>query len=943
MNEERPLKKPRTTYSSDAADLELFCPSNLINTSDVVAGSADADIREYIQGKVLMRWAAIKRVRLSGHGRSAEIELRGRCAEQWDSFGFDIGDVLQVSLKGVKIAESKSAGTLSLVYDDGIAFKYVSRSKKVEDKGIVVNLWTSEEKLCQEGCPSPSRRMIDPDDWYSTPSTRRESAARQPIKGAAPLNVVPEEDEKLDPTECQGLDNAPELKGQAAAIPIGDLLAKSETDGASANTVSLPIAQPAAADTDEVRYVPQHRLELDSSRVGPSLTNMAPESATAEVSSEEIDTENESKKARRARLKKEKQQRQVLQATENLVSPVTPDIAVGNPVEQAMESEEIRQASATHNFKTEEPGGTPFHPEAPASEDGVSAKLEDPALTMQAGVRTSTDYYIPLSDAHQYWEFCTIGVVTSASAPEVKRTGDWMACITVLDPSNADLDSGYGFGDKDGFKINCFSKLYQEWLPRPRQGDVLLLRKVKRSIWQESSMGIGYFDKLRWAIYSPSIGEWHHGDLGEAPRVMALGGGFGAPFSPFWDMQQDELEYCIQLADWWQAMEKEKRKRMGFIQQVSMVPRYSMGGGKQHRLISDCTPDMPPAGYFNCTVEVTHVYPSEAGRPLSLWVTDYTKNKFPMPLDTSWCRPEFADYVLQIEAWDAAKELCESMQAGEYYALGNVKFRVGRSGYYEAKANDLKCVKLVPEEEAGQNNANLQALLARKQEYEDKQDPNPGFEHLTIKEIQRDRFMDCTVEVLHAVHLPEQHVSYLYVTDYTSNSSIPRQDAQWSRGLEDAVLTIRLYNAQAVMAEKLIPGCFCKIRSLQAKRSFDGHYEGRLGGEGKHIFKMHAGSSDPLLQELIRRKNDWRNREQDLLANPPVEQRKDDSAGEVAAVPLVSRPSLPLPEGYSTLEEVKTSAGCPRKFMVFARIADFYPLALDECLFLRCTRCNKKR
>jgi len=162
---------------------------------------------------------------------------------------------------------------------------------------------------------------------------------------------------------------------------------------------------------------------------------------------------------------------------------------------------------------------------------------------------------------------------------------------------------------------------------------------------------------------------------------------------------------------------------------------------------------------------------------------------------------------------------------------------------------------------------------------------------------------------------PEKDLSYIYVTDYTLNDSIPRQDALWSKDLENAVFIIRLYNAQAKMAERVEIGCYYKIESLQVKRSSEGSYQGRLGGEGRHISKMHVGSSDPRLQELLRRKQHWQSREERVSSSSSKE--------------------------FSTLGQVRVSIECPRKFKVLARIVDFYPLKLDKCFFFRCMHCHK--
>jgi hypothetical protein len=51
-----------------------------------------------------------------------------------------------------------------------------------------------------------------------------------------------------------------------------------------------------------------------------------------------------------------------------------------------------------------------------------------------------------------------------------------MCNITVVDPSNVSDDM---MSRTEGFKINCFTKKYVQWLPQPKIGEVLILRNVK--------------------------------------------------------------------------------------------------------------------------------------------------------------------------------------------------------------------------------------------------------------------------------------------------------------------------------------------------------------------------------------------------------------------------------------------------------------------------------
>jgi hypothetical protein len=55
---------------------------------------------------------------------------------------------------------------------------------------------------------------------------------------------------------------------------------------------------------------------------------------------------------------------------------------------------------------------------------------------------------------------------------------DWCICICLLDPSVLDSFGGVLYVNNAGIKINCFMRV-EQWLPNPKQGDVILLRQVK--------------------------------------------------------------------------------------------------------------------------------------------------------------------------------------------------------------------------------------------------------------------------------------------------------------------------------------------------------------------------------------------------------------------------------------------------------------------------------
>jgi hypothetical protein len=118
--------------------------------------------------------------------------------------------------------------------------------------------------------------------------------------------------------------------------------------------------------------------------------------------------------------------------------------------------------------------------------------------------------------------------------------------------------------------------------------------------------GVGYNDKLQWAIYSPSTGKIRHGDLGDAPESECLANGLGYNFTPFFQPGEREIRFCLQISDWWLDLQKKRREANGEVHQIGdggeiiSLSRRS----RKHRLICEAGPDVPPQGYFDCTVEV---------------------------------------------------------------------------------------------------------------------------------------------------------------------------------------------------------------------------------------------------------------------------------------------------------------------------------------------------
>ena len=167
-----------------------------------------------------------------------------------------------------------------------------------------------------------------------------------------------------------------------------------------------------------------------------------------------------------------------------------------------------------------------------------------------------------------------------------------------------------------------FAKRYKEWLPSPKEGDILILKGIKQVkvhqdipppctllslLLAESPVrdhgSVIFGDKLKWAIYDPVTESVTHGDLGDAPRESGADDGKGAVIKPFYEPEPDELLYCKQLSEWWKSVGKKRTEERGTAVQCISVTTRKMSH-RIHRLISETDHESEPGGYFDCTVQV---------------------------------------------------------------------------------------------------------------------------------------------------------------------------------------------------------------------------------------------------------------------------------------------------------------------------------------------------
>ena len=137
--------------------------------------------------------------------------------------------------------------------------------------------------------------------------------------------------------------------------------------------------------------------------------------------------------------------------------------------------------------------------------------------------------------------------------------------------------------------------------------------------FHDTLVGTGYFNKLRWAAFSPSTNTIYHGQLNNVPREEGLAdGGFGVLFSPFYEPKEGELRYCSKLSNWWRQLQNIEES--GRVDVVRNPPLRRL-----HLLISEAGPLVPPDGYFDCTIEVSSPSKPKHFLGFTLWFLDYER------------------------------------------------------------------------------------------------------------------------------------------------------------------------------------------------------------------------------------------------------------------------------------------------------------------------------
>ncbi|SJL00764.1 uncharacterized protein ARMOST_04078 [Armillaria ostoyae] len=913
-----PVKRQRNSSIFDDLSLQRF-PADLQN---------DSDDYGYVSGCVFMTWPdngrkkkMLLKTRTSPDSASYtcfEAVLAAECLAAFSVQGLELGakDELSLDLKGVTVCtdvdKSRASGSLPirLEYTTGIRMKVIKSHRAEKWNGRVLDTW-----LWNPVSPSTNTHW----DMFGTPA----SQADLPSTPQTPKLI-----ESDPPTPLAG-----RKRSRASTVSVDTPI--------PVKKLKPDIFVEKIEQTEPTKLTKKERKALRAQRRYDRRVS---------------GVHDETKPPARNDASRDSSSKPESSTDATGVSPAEAD------------SSKVASLELTSTANT-----SVSREKLPDSKMPVKAPIEGP-LAMAAGLYSGDNRYTALKQATKGTKNI-IGVVCSVDSPSKKPFRDWSCSMTIADPSVCSPEDG-SLTHPHKYIVNCFTKTYEQWLPRPEVNDVVILRDVKLTEFNGNPSAIGYHDSLQWAVYKPETGKMDH-NRGSAPLSVRLGqDGTGVLFSPFHDARPQEIAYCSKLTAWWRAVLEKRREDLGTVHQiggeVSGKEIFSAESKRQHRLICDAGPHVPPDGYFDCTVEVLYGYASEAAnQPYDLYVTDYTKNEQLIPVQYKWCpSTALAETVLRIQMWDGARELGTSMQTGVIYSMKNVRMRVSKGGYLEAKIQEAKIQPL--DEKEAEHNAHLREFLERKKRWQSSDDtiePQPEYE--LIQDAKPDEFFSCIVELIHATFT---HEAFIYVSDYTRLDILPRFDEPWAAGLEHGIIRIKLTDGQVEMAKRFEVGTILSIKNLRLRRSYSEKiYQGLLGGNQRLIEKLadgnliHAEMKTQLLERKVAIKNgpavdsDTKPVSEPVLAEVKLEvEPSAENAVVKETGELIIRSEATSPTGQAkksakshrelagdfesyqraTIPEIQACTQCPHKFRLKAKAVSYFPKLLQDCVITRCTRCS---
>ncbi|KAJ7096456.1 hypothetical protein C8R43DRAFT_1081769 [Mycena crocata] len=914
----------------------------------------------FISGKVHMKWPnriSLETFSSSDGIKRFEVHFIGCCAEKLRGMGFQfkVAQELRLSLRGAEMHRKGQTNLFNVLpivlkYSEGIALEIIST---IREPGRAIDTWfeptVEEPEPIQE--PEPVKESDPPaDDWFSTPKH-----TTTPVLAIAKGDLMDIDEEfcpvvplhkpilkpsvaKQHPTSSSNplsnIGNSVVVPRQPAPVPPTSSLTSSRAGRTTAHPSSAPKENPPNA-LDENPPGPSNFARPNAPTSHPSSSKITdrdtaapasldrpvarapPNRAASPTKSEGTDTAL-TKKQKKNKMRKEKKKAKAALPLPG-AAPSLLTAMINSEAPSASPPPRITHAAAVTATAVATPAAAPPPPhiDPDTKAESISAVTQQRHhIAVPSGYKLLS---VLAAGGVPKWQLNSIiGVVASITGISLSQKGDWTCSMRLVDPSHCTelLPT-----ERDGFRVNCFTNKYQEWLPIATVGDIIILRDVKVVERNEGYSGVVYANRLKWAVYKPSTGTFVHRDLPEGvPECDGLADGMGVKFTPFYrPTGADYSTCCLALNDWWRALEDERKLADGTVHQA----RAPIKPKRKHMLMCDTTTDME-SEYFDCTVEVFHGQRND--NTFSLFVTDYTAVPSGRGYPANWCPPTLADHMLRIELWDAALEIGSTMLPGEFYWLKNVRMMLDRDGYPEAKLVETKIQKLDPDAYV---TPELTALLERKKVHHVEEEIVTSDLKL-IGQGQDKDFMNCVVELLHV----EDRV--IYITDYSSHTQISPLKETWARGLDGYVLKVYLEDEQPKMIQHLVVGNYYRILNLRLQSTVTTReFRGKLGGSDRLIQLLNNKSSalDDWKQGIIDRKNNLKpeSRKLEVRSTPPPA----NLVQPVRVSPAKKH------HNYYSIKQALSSSRCPGKFYVRARVVDFFPFRLEEAFRRSCTHCGE--
>ncbi|OSD08487.1 hypothetical protein PYCCODRAFT_1400934 [Trametes coccinea BRFM310] len=227
-----------------------------------------------------------------------------------------------------------------------------------------------------------------------------------------------------------------------------------------------------------------------------------------------------------------------------------------------------------------------------------------------------------------------------------------------------------------------------EWCPPRLAPYVLRIEMWDSSAEVGPAMQAGEYYSIRNLRTKISSGGYLEGKMQEGEKITKL--------------DEDQLEDQPRLA------ELLKRK-------VEWEAEMNASGGVHefpHQLIGEAEENR----HFKCTVEVVHISPKDDFT--YLYVTDYTARTDLVPVAAHIAPSALADRVVRIELRDAQVDTARNLEAGDYIAIRNLRLRPSAGGPLLSGrlGGDQRLITKLNAKASG--NAELRALLRRKEEWE---------------------------------------------------------------------------------------------------------------------------------------------------------------------------------------------------------------------------------